>query len=66
MATFSAEGVFKSNEKRLDKLDAAVVSLKEAVKVLIATRGDSKEDAVKKLQAVVDAQSKDIANLPMA
>lgn len=65
MPTFNAEAVIKATEKRIDKLESSVASLEKAVKVLIDTRGDSKEDAVRKLQLVVTEQGKMLEKVPL-
>jgi hypothetical protein len=64
MATFNAEGIIKTVEKRLDKLEASVSPLEKSVKTLIDTRGDTKEDAVKKLQLVVKDQADAMDKIP--
>ncbi len=64
MATFNPEAIIKTVEKRLDKIEASITALEKSVKVLIDTRGDNKEEAVRKLQLVVQDQSTKIQKIP--
>jgi hypothetical protein len=66
MATFNAETAIKATDKRLDKLEASVLSLERSVKLLIETRGESKDAAVVKLQALVQEQAKEFDKMPLA
>lgn len=64
MPLINAEAALKAVDKRLDKLEATVAILEKSVKMLIDTRGDSKADALRKLESLVRDQSKAIDNVP--
>jgi uncharacterized coiled-coil protein SlyX len=67
MASFNAEIAFKALEKRVDRFDTMLTAIEKQVKVLVETRGASKEKAVeellKTLPAMRDADQKLQANL---
>lgn len=66
MPAFNAEAEIKNVDRRLDKLEASVTQLEKSVKLLIDTRGDSKADALKKLELLVREQAKEIDAVPEA
>ncbi len=49
MASFNAEIAFKALEKRVDRIDTLLGAIEKQVKVLVETRGASKEKAVEEL-----------------
>jgi hypothetical protein len=55
MASFNAEIAFKALEKRVDRIDTFLTTIDKQVKVLVETRGASKEKAVEELLKTVPA-----------
>ncbi len=55
MASFNAEIAFKALEKRVDRIDTLLTAIEKQVKVLVETRGASKEKAVEELLKTMPA-----------
>jgi hypothetical protein len=55
MASFNAEIAFKALEKRVDRIDTLLSGIDKQVKVLVDTRGASKEKAVEELLKTMPA-----------
>lgn len=55
MASFNAEIAFKALEKRVDRFDTMLTAIEKQVKVLVETRGASKEKAVEELLKTLPA-----------